>query len=164
MRKCLILIILCCVISCGCTKIHAKDAVISYLEKYRNFTTEIEESIINTLEEEKLTKEQEEKYILLMKKQFVNLTYRIKAEIYEGDKATIFVDITVYDYNNSIKEALKENHNEENYMDLQLEKMYKEKKKITYTIAINVRYEENSWIVEQPDQDTIKKIQGIYRT
>ena len=161
MKKCLV-VVLCCILLCGCTKIHAKDAVISYLEKYRNFTTEIEQSLIDTLDEEKFTKEQREQYILLMKKQFVNLTYKIKEEIYNGDKATIVVNITVYDYHHSIREALKENSAEENYINLQLEKMSKEKKKTTYTIAIKTRYEENTWIVEQPDEDTIKKIQGTY--
>lgn len=161
MKKCVV-VVLCCILLCGCTKIHAKDAVISYLEKYRNFTTEIEQSLIDTLDEEKFTKEQREQYILLMKKQFVNLTYKIKEEIYNGDKATIFVDITVYDYHHSIREALKENSAEENYINLQLEKMSKEKKKTTYTIAMKTRYERNSWIVEQPDEDTIKKIQGTY--
>ena len=32
----------------------------------------------------------------------------------------------------------------------------------TWAIAMKTRYEGNSWIVEQPDEDTIKKIQGTY--
>ncbi len=157
-----IFIICCCLFLCGCTKIHAKDAVIDYLEKYRNFTTEIEDSLVDSLKEKDFTEEQKEQYILVMKKQFVNLTYKIKEEVFNGDEATIFVDITIYNYQNSIKEALKESNKEENYINAQLEKMSKEKRRTTYTIALKTKYENNSWVMEQPNEETLKKIYGTY--
>ena len=67
MKKYLVffLCILCLV---GCTNKSSKEAVIEYLEKYRNFTAEIEESLMKDLESVNWTKEQKEKYILLIKK------------------------------------------------------------------------------------------------
>ena len=146
----------------GCTNKSSKEAVIEYLEKYRNFTAEIEESLMKDLESVNWTKEQKEKYILLMKKQFVNLKYKIKEEIYNGEKATVLVDITVYNYHNSKREALKEQDESQNYIDKVLEKMNNETHTIKYTLVFKTNYKEGVWVLEQPSEETLKKIEGIY--
>ena len=161
MKKYLVffLCILCLV---GCTNKSSKEAVIEYLEKYRNFTAEIEESLMKDLESVNWTKEQKEKYILLMKKQFVNLKYKIKEEIYNGEEATVIVDITVYNYHNSKREALKEQDESQNYIDKVLEKMNNETHTIKYTLVFKTNYKEGVWVLEQPSEETLKKIEGIY--
>ena len=161
MKKYLVffLCILCLV---GCTNKSSKEAVIEYLEKYRNFTAEIEESLMKDLESVNWTKEQKEKYILLMKKQFVNLKYKIKEEIYNGEEATVLVDITVYNYHNSKREALKEQDESQNYIDKVLEKMNNETHTIKYTLVFKTNYKEGVWVLEQPSEETLKKIEGIY--
>lgn len=146
----------------GCTNKSSKEAVIEYLEKYRNFTAEIEESLMKDLESVNWTKEQKEKYILLMKKQFVNLKYKIKEEIYNGEEATVLVDITVYNYHNSKREALKEQDESQNYIDKVLEKMNNETHTIKYTLVFKTNYKEGVWVLEQPSEETLKKIEGIY--
>ncbi len=146
----------------GCTNKSSKEAVIEYLEKYRNFTAEIEESLMKDLESVIWTKEQKEKYILLMKKQFVNLKYKIKEEIYNGEEATVLVDITVYNYHNSKREALKEQDESQNYIDKVLEKMNNETHTIKYTLVFKTNYKEGVWVLEQPSEETLKKIEGIY--
>lgn len=146
----------------GCTNKSSKEAVIEYLEKYRNFTAEIEESLMKDLESVNWTKEQKEKYILLLKKQFVNLKYKIKEEIYNGEEATVLVDITVYNYHNSKREALKEQDESQNYIDKVLEKMNNETHTIKYTLVFKTNYKEGVWVLEQPSEETLKKIEGIY--
>lgn len=146
----------------GCTNKSSKEAVIEYLEKYRNFTAEIEESLMKDLESVNWTKEQKEKYILLMKKQFVNLKYKIKEEIYNGEEATVLVDITVYNYHNSKREALKEQDESQNYIDKVLEKMNNETHTIKYTLVFKINYKEGVWVLEQPSEETLKKIEGVY--
>ena len=146
----------------GCTNKSSKEAVIEYLEKYRNFTAEIEESLMKDLESVNWTKEQKEKYILLMKKQFVNLKYKIKEEIYNGEEATVLVDITVYNYHNSKREALKEQDESQNYIDKVLEKMNNETHTIKYTLVFKTNYKEGIWVLEQPSEETLKKIEGVY--
>lgn len=146
----------------GCTNKSSKEAVIEYLEKYRNFTAEIEESLMKDLESVNWKKEQKEKYILLMKKQFVNLKYKIKEEIYNGEEATVLVDITVYNYHNSKREALKEQDESQNYIDKVLEKMNNETHTIKYTLVFKTNYKEGVWVLEQPSEETLKKIEGIY--
>ena len=146
----------------GCTNKSSKEAVIEYLEKYRNFTAEIEESLMKDLESVNWKKEQKEKYILLMKKQFVNLKYKIKEEIYNGEEATVLVDITVYNYHNSKREALKEQDESQNYIDKVLEKMNNETHTIKYTLVFKTNYKEGVWVLEQPSEETLKKIEGVY--
>lgn len=146
----------------GCTNKSSKEAVIEYLEKYRNFTAEIEESLMKDLESVNWKKEQKEKYILLLKKQFVNLKYKIKEEIYNGEEATVLVDITVYNYHNSKREALKEQDESQNYIDKVLEKMNNETHTIKYTLVFKTNYKEGVWVLEQPSEETLKKIEGIY--
>lgn len=146
----------------GCTNKSSKEAVIEYLEKYRNFTAEIEESLMKDLESVNWTKEQKEKYILLLKKQFVNLKYKIKEEIYNGEEATVLVDITVYNYHNSKREALKEQDESQNYIDKVLEKMNNETHTIKYTLVFKTNYKEGVWVLEQPSEETLKKIEGVY--
>ena len=161
MKKYLVFI-LCIFCLVGCTNKSSKEAVIEYLEKYRNFTAEIEESLMKDLESVNWTKEQKEKYILLMKKQFVNLKYKIKEEIYNGEEATVLVDITVYNYHNSKREALKEQDESQNYIDKVLEKMNNETHTIKYTLVFKTNYKEGVWVLEQPSEETLKKIGGIY--
>ena len=156
------LFFLCLFFLVGCTNKSSKEAVVEYLEKYRNFTTEIEQSLMKDLEKKDWTKEEKEKYILLMKKQFVNLKYNIKEEIYNGEEATVLVDITVYNYHNSKREALKEQDGSQNYIENVLEKMNKETKTIKYTSSFKTYYKENAWVLEQPSEETLKKLEGIY--
>ena len=141
MKKYLVffLCILCLV---GCTNKSSKEAVIEYLEKYRNFTAEIEESLMKDLESVNWTKEQKEKY--------------------NGEEATVLVDITVYNYHNSKREALKEQDESQNYIDKVLEKMNNETHTIKYTLVFKTNYKEGVWVLEQPSEETLKKIEGIY--
>ena len=97
-----------------------------------------------------------------MKKQFVNLKYKIKEEIYNGEEATVLVDITVYNYHNSKREALKEQDESQNYIDKVLEKMNNETHTIKYTLVFKTNYKEGVWVLEQPSEETLKKIEGIY--
>ena len=50
-----------------------------------------------------------------MKKQYYDLEYKIIEEIYNGNKATVITEITVYDYKKSKQESkeYKETHQEE---------------------------------------------------
>lgn len=160
MKK-IFLLFFCCLILCGCTKIHAKDAVKEFLESYRNFSSDVEQSVKDSLNELDINEQQKEQYVLLMKKQFVSMKYKIKAEIFNGNEATVFVDVTVLDYHNSIKKAFEEDSGE-NSFSLVLEKMNKEKKYVTYTVSFKTFYENDEWHIEQPSEETLEKLQGIY--
>ncbi len=174
MKK-IILIICSILFLTGCTNTHATDPVKEYLEKYRNNDQEIQSSIEELLRQENLLEEQDEQYRMIMKKQYVDLEYKIKQETYNGDEAIIKVELTVYEYEHSRTEAEKYRNekkseyvnqdgtwNKEKYADLQLDYMKKEIKRVKYTVNFNVNLQEEKWILETPDHNIIKKIHGIY--
>lgn len=174
MKKILILIF-CLIFLTGCTNSKATDPVKEYMEKYRNNAPEIQSSIEELLRQANMLEEQDELYRIIMKKQYIDLEYKITKETYNGDKANIEVEITVYDYEHSRIEAEKYRQekkqdyvkedgtwDKERYVDLQLKYMQKEIKRVKYTVNFNVNLQNEKWVLEPPDSTIIKKIHGIY--
>ncbi len=159
----------------GCTNNKAIDPVVSYLEKFRNHDKEVMSALDELLRQEDLLEEQEDIYKLIMKRQYTDLEYSIKEEIYNGNKATILVDIMVYDYENSKQKARLERDehlkdytlssgvvDKDKFMNLQLKYMKEEKKRVKYTLLLSVKWEQEEWVLEPPDYKVIEKIHGIY--
>jgi len=174
MKKILLIILLSfCMV--GCSNNNAVDPVKEYISKFKNHDAAIMSSLDELLEHENLTNEQNDIYKIIMKKQYNDLEYKVVNSTYNGDKAIIELEITVYDYQNSKKKASEHlnNHQEEyydengdlyeiKYKNLQLQYMKSERQRIKYTISFHVKYEKKQWILESPDYTVIQKIQGIY--
>jgi len=159
----------------GCTNNHASDPVKEYLNKFRNHDKDVSNSLAELLRQENLTKEQNELYELIMKRQYVDLEYKIKEETYNGIKAIITVDITVYDYQYSKEKAIEEREaNKDEYylsdgtylkdkfVNLQLKYMKEEMRRVKYTIDFDVTLHNKEWTLETPDYKVIEKIHGLY--
>lgn len=174
MKK-VILILLCLFLGCGCSTNKASDAAIEYINKYKNHKEEVMISLKELIKNEDITEEQSNIYTLIMKKQYDDLTYKVIEEIYNGDKATVKLEISVYDYLKSKEDAkiYMEEHKEEfylsdntfneiKYQNLQLKYMEEETKRIKYTLELETFYEKDKWLLEIPDYKIIQKIHGIY--
>lgn len=159
----------------GCMDSKASDAVENYLNQYRNLS----DSVITDLDEltmdQNLSEDQRGTYTDIMKKQYQDLQYEIVEEEYNGDKATVTAKITVYDLykvqedadtymNDNMEEFYDENevYDNDKYLEYKLKQMKDNTKTISYTITFNVIKKDNKWIVEQPDEETLEKIHGIY--
>ena len=166
MKKIVVLIL--CLILCGCTKTDARYEVESYLNKFKNHDEAVISSLNDILDENELDSEDKELYELVMKRQYTDLEYKVKEERYNGDIADITVLIKVYDYEKSKNEALEEINNsseydsEEKKIHLVLKKMDEENKRIEYTIEFKVNYQDDKWVLEKPDKTVLEKIHGIY--
>ena len=79
----LIVVILFSLVGCGGKT--AKSAVESYLMKYRNLDSEVLVDLENIIEIENLTRNQEEKYRDILKKQYKDLSYEIIEEEYDNE-------------------------------------------------------------------------------
>jgi len=132
-------------------------------------------SMEELLKQENLLDEQDELYRLIMKKQYVDLEYKIISETYNGDNARITVELTVYDYEHSRIEAEKERNekkneylnsdgtwNKEKYVNLQLRYMKEETGRVKYTVNFYVNLKDEKWILENPEHEVIEKIHGLY--
>ena len=148
MRLCLLFLIF---LLSGCVSNDAKTPVKEYLNAYQNHSDKVTVSLNELIKNENLTKEQQDIYELIMKKQYVDLAYHIDNVTYDGNKAIVTATIEVYDYNHSKKEALKEYENtpELNYKDLQLTYMKRENKRIKYKRSKKIALISLSYYIEK---------------
>ncbi|MDD6224264.1 MAG: hypothetical protein PUB18_04605 [bacterium] len=148
-----------------------------FLSKYQT----MDEKVLSQLDDVMksagtMTSDQKNKYRDLMKKQYQNLSYKIKDETEDGDTATVEVEIEVYDYATSITESEtylvtnrdefvdKETQivNDEKYMDYKLEQLAKVKDKVTYTINFTLTKEDDKWKLDDITEIDRQKIHGLY--
>ena len=138
------------------------------LMKYQTLDKDIKDNINEVVEEESLTTKQKERYRSLIEKQYKNLTYEVKEEKYDGDSATITVEIEVYDYKKVINDIAnyyidQETYTVEEYNNSKLKALESVNEKIIYTIDFEVKKDSNgNWKLSSLDNVTIKKILGMY--
>lgn len=138
------------------------------LSKYQTLDKDIRKGIDDVVSEEVLTTEQVRRYKDIIEKQYKNLSYEVKEERYDGEKATITVEIQVLDYKKAINEVsstyLKmDNYTVEEYNDAKLAALEEVKDKVLYTIDFEVVKDSNgNWRLSALSNETIKKILGMY--
>lgn len=123
-----------------------------------------------------MTKDQKDKYRDLMKKQYQNLSYKIKDETIDGNNATVQVEIEVYDYASSISESetylttnkeefIKEDTKEvddEKFMDYKLKQLSLVKDKVKYTINFTLTKTDDKWTLDDITEIDRQKLHGLY--
>ena len=138
------------------------------LSKYQKLDNDIKAGIDDVLEGETLTSEQKDRYRKLIEKQYKNLTYEVKDEKTDGNIATITTEIEVLDYKKIVNETNnsyqgRDDYTVEDYNNAKLDALEKAKDKVTYTIDFIVIKDDNgNWKLSSLDNETIKKIQGMY--
>lgn len=108
----------------GCTDMMNTPTkrVEEFLGKYQTMDSEVLKQLDEVIEkEETMTKDQRKEYRDLIKKQYQNLSYKIKDETVNGDEATVEVEIEVFDYQKAISDA-------EKYLDEHKDEFKKETK------------------------------------
>jgi len=147
-----------------------------FLGKYQTMDNKVLTQLDNVLKSDTtMTTNQKEDYKELMKKQYQNLSYKIKDETTDGDHAEIVTEIEVYDYAKTMEEAddyLKQHSdefvngdgttNEEKFMDYKIKKLKDTKDKVTYTITFTLTKKEDNWHLDNITDIDRQKIHGIY--
>ena len=162
MKKILVMIVsLFMVVGCSCSNDKAADAVEKYLNDYKGLNDHVLEDI-------------DEIYREVLKRQYRDLVYTIENEDYDGDTADVTVKITVYDLYKVQKDAsnyLSEHPDEfltdgeydnDLYMEYKLEQMKNMNDTIQYNVVFHVVKQDGDWVVEQPDEEMLEKIHGVY--
>lgn len=177
MKKIISILLLLVVVS-GCSNVMNTPTkeVEAFLSKYQtmddNVITQLED-VLDT--DNTMTEEQKNEYKELMKKQYQNLSYKIKDEKIDGEHASITTEIEVYDYNKAIQDAddyldtnseefLKEDGttDDEKFMDYKISQMKDTKDKVTYTITFTLTKEDDEWMLDDITDIDRQKIHGIY--
>ncbi len=162
------------VVGCSCSNDKAADAVEKYLNDYKGLSDHVLEDIDELVEAEKLTDKGKETYKEVLKRQYRDLIYTIENEDYDGDTANVTVKLTVYDLYKAQKEASEylNSHQDEFltdgkydndlYIEYKLEQMKNMNDTIQYNVVFKVTKTDGKWYVEQPDEETLEKIHGVY--
>ena len=138
------------------------------LTKYQTLDKDIKTGIDEVIDEETLTSKQKDRYRSLIEKQYKALTYQVKNERIDGDRATITTEIEVLDYKKAVNDAVSKYQNRtdytvEEYNNSKLDALEKTKDKVKYTIDFEVIKDKNgNWKLSSLSNETIKKIQGMY--
>lgn len=147
-----------------------------YLNNYQtlnsNVLSEID-SLVN--QEEMFDEDQQTTYRDIMKKHYQDLTYTIKEETVNGDKATVEAEIEVTDYTKALKEAESykttnesEFFNDEGVFDetlfntYKLDLLKKSEDRVKYTIYFSLTKSGDEWILDDLTETEQEKILGIY--
>lgn len=153
----------------GCSLSNTPTSKVEELmSKYQKLDSDIKAGIEDVIDEETLTTKQKDRYQKIIEKQYKNLMYEIKDEKIDGNIAIITTEIEVLDYKKSVNEINSEyqgrdDYTVEDYNNAKLDKLEDTKDKVTYTIDFEVIKDNNgNWKLTSLDNETIKKIQGMY--
>lgn len=153
----------------GCSLSNTPTAQVEdLLSKYQMLDNDIKSGINDVVKAENLTSSQQERYRKIIEKQYKNLMYEVKDEEIDGNEAEITVEIEVMDYKKIVNEINSSyqggsNFTVEEYNNAKLDALEKAKDKVTYTIEFEVtKDKDGNWKLTSLDNETIKKIQGMY--
>lgn len=153
----------------GCSLSNTPTSKVEELfSKYQTLDSDIKSGIDDILDSESLSIDQKDRYRKLIEKQYRNLTYQIMNERIDGNIATITTEIEVMDYKKAINDTTayyygKDDYTVMEYNDTKLDNLENIKDKVIYTIDFEViKDEDGNWRLSSLDNDTIKKIQGMY--
>ena len=148
----------------------------NFLNNYKN----LDEVVINQMGDiinidTMMDEVQKNEYKEILKRQYKDLSYTIKNETIDGDRAVITTEIEVYDFYkvNNLSELyyttnpdkfIDESGNLVNskYIDYRLSELKSSNEKIKYTIDFTLRKIDKNWIIDDIDEVTRQKIHGLF--
>lgn len=147
-----------------------------FLGKYQTMDTKVIDELEETINSDtSLNDEAKKEYKKALKRQYQNLSYKIKDETYNGNNATVEVEIEVYNYKKSndnsdsyVLEHKDEFLNSDGTLDnekvnlYKMKQMHETKDKIKYTIELGCTKEKSKWTLDNITEATRTKIHGLY--
>ncbi len=164
----------------GCSLGNMDNTPTKQVEKYLNNYQTLDSNILTKLdsivdEETLLSDTQKDTYRDILKKHYQDLTYTIKEETVNGDKATVEAEIEVNDYTKALRSAEEykvsnesefndENgvYDEEKYQEYRLGLLKDTKDRVKYTIYFSLTKQDDEWTLDTLSQTDEDKILGIY--
>ena len=164
---------------CGCSMGNMENTptrqVENYLNKYQSLDKSVLEDLDNILMgDSSLNDSERNEYRDFMKKHYQDLQYEIKNETIDGDNANVQAEVTVRDYTNAINSANDyKNQNESKFQtdgnydptlfsSYRLSELKKVRGTTTYTILFTLVKKDGKWVLNQPSDEDLNKINGLY--
>lgn len=163
-------------VGCGNTMNTPTKKVEQFLGKYqtqdKDVLQQLDDVITSTLT---LVDTQRDDYRDLMKKQYQNMSYKIKEEVEDGNTASVTAEIEVYDYGRALSESdayLISNRDEftdendvvdtQKFWDYKIKQMKDVKDKVKYTITFNLTKVNDKWELNDISDTDRQKLHGLY--
>ena len=148
----------------------------TYLNNYQTLDSNVLANLDAIVEnEEMFDEDQKITYRDILKKHYQDLTYTIKEETVNGDKATVEAEIEVNDYTKVLKEAesykttnesefLNDNDefDENKFNTYKLDLIKESDERVKYTIYFTLTKKDDEWVLEELTESEEEKILGIY--
>lgn len=165
------------VVGCGNMMNTPTKKVEEFLSKYQTQDKDVLEQLDDVIKDAgTMIEDQKKDYRDLMKKQYQNLSYKIKDETEDGDNATVQVEIEVYDYGKAIsksetylttnrEEFLDEEKKEidsKKFLDYKIKQMKDVKDKVKYTINFTLTKVNDKWKLDDISDIDRQKLHGLY--
>ena len=140
----------------------------------RNIGSQYYHRLLASYDKEAVEEKNKDKYKDALKRQYRDLMYTIENEDYDGDNAKVTVKITVYDFYKAQKNSndYLNSHKDEfltdgvydasKYVEYKLKQMSDMTDTISYNVVFKVKKNNNKWEVEQPDDEVLEKLHGVY--
>lgn len=164
MKKILILLVV--FLLSGCVMGNSPTSLVENLfNKYQMLDNDIKDDINRMLEGQSLSSDQVIRYRKLLENQYKNLTYEIKGEEIDGDKAVVTVEIEVIDYKKAIRDFTYDSnlYTKHDYDNQKLDLLEDAKEKVIYRIDIYAsKDKDGNWKLDNLSNSTLQKIEGMY--
>lgn len=148
-----------------------------FLGKYQSMDSNVLSQLDDIIKEDAdMDEDQKTDYKSLMERQYQNLSYKIKNENIDGDKATVDTEVEVYDYRNALDKAeeYRDKNKEEfqdddkkddisKYIKYKIEELKKVSDKRKYTITFNLHKDDGEWVLEDISDSDREKLHGLYQ-
>lgn len=181
MKK-IILIIIAILLFTGCDREMTSPTkkVEEALNNYQNLDNSIDYDLNRIIDKEKnLSDDDRKSFRNALERQFQNLSYKIKDEEINDDNATVEVEIEVLDYKSSYdksrkyfldnkeeftKDEVDESKLEElaEYITYKIKELTNVEDKVKYDVTFNLTKEDNEWVIDNIDDESLEKLLGLY--
>ena len=176
MKKALCLLLVVMLVGCDLFISSPTKRVEHFLNNYQSLNSEVISQLDYKIDnQELLTEDLKALYKDIMQRQYKDLTYVIKDEKIDGNKAIVTVEVEVYNYSKVMKEADdylitnqkyfaddKGNTDNDKFINYKLNKMKEVKDKIKYTLEFYLTKTDKEWTLDDIDETSRQKIHGIY--
>lgn len=172
-----IAIICVCLLTFGCGEKNSPTKQVEmFMGKYQTLDAEMLSDLEESINQEtNFNEEQKKTYKDIMKKHYQELTYSVKNEEIDGDKATVKVEIEVVDFSKVLEQAdqaLRDNPNQfydetgaynvYKFTDYRLELLKQAKEKVKYTLDLTLTKSDKKWTVNALTDTEESKLNGTY--
>lgn len=177
MKKILVLFMVSVLMLTGCTLMGGpKSEVEKFLNKYKNNDTVVVNELNEYLNTQELDEDELKDYREIYLRQYSNMDYKIKDEKIDGNKATVTVEVSVFDYYKANKDAGDYfTANQADFVDddgdvdfgkyftYKIKKLLDTTDKVTYTLDIKLDKNDNGdWEIESLTEEQLTKLHGTY--